>query len=115
MWEKYRVDIVGYRVHQTCCEGFPTGGVVVETPEEYLTAGMGANWEEALKVAWTEMVILISHLYHTTAEYANLIVGTIADARPGYAAGLLNSRGFKNEHAYVTVQLAVTKELKRIS
>ena len=93
--------------------GFPTGGVVVETSDEYLTSGMGADWEEALKVAWTDMVILVSHIYQTTAEYANLIVGTIADARPGYSAGNLNSRGFKKEHAYVTVQLAVTKELKR--
>ncbi|MAE60469.1 MAG: hypothetical protein CMJ49_03830 [Planctomycetaceae bacterium] len=75
-------------------EGFPTGGVVVETATAYLTAGMGATWEEALKIAWTDMVTLVCHLHDTTAEHANLIVGTIGDAIPGYAAGTLNTRGF---------------------
>jgi amidase len=93
--------------------GFPTGGPVVETASEILTSGQGANWEEALKVAWADMVALIAHRYNTTAEYANLIVGTIGDARPGYAAGTLNTRGFRNDHAYVTCQIAVTKDLRR--
>lgn len=93
--------------------GFPTGGPVVETADEILTAGMGANWEEALKIAWTDMVSLIAYLYDTTADYANLIVGTIGDARPGYAAGTLNSRGFPSPGSYVTCQIAMTKELHR--
>ena len=59
------------------------------------------------------MVVLLCHLYNTTAERANLIVGTIGDARPGFAAGTLFSRGFKNDGAYVTCQIAITKELRR--
>ncbi len=93
--------------------GFPTGGPVVETADEILTCGMGANWEEALKIAWTEMVGLIAYRYDTTVEYANLIVGTIGDAIPGYAAGTLNHRGFKKERVYVTCQIAITKDLRR--
>ena len=93
--------------------GFPTNGIVVETADEYLTSGMAGNWEEALKLAWTDMVILVSHLHDTTPEHANLIVGTIGDAVPGYAAGTLNSRGFKADSAYVTCQIAITKELRR--
>ena len=93
--------------------GFPTGGPVVETAAEILTCGMGADWEEALKIAWTDMVGLIAHLYDTTAEHANLIVGTIGDARPGYAAGTLNSRGFRQGSPYVTCQIAITKDLRR--
>jgi amidase len=93
--------------------GFPTGGVVVETAEAYYTCGMGADWEEAVKIAWTEMVTLVSHLYQTTPEHANLIVGTIGDAVPGYAGGTLNSRGFPNPGAYVTCQFRITKELRR--
>ena len=93
--------------------GFPTGGPVVETKDEVLTSGIGADWEEALKIAWTEMVGLIAYLYDTTVEHANLIVGTIGDARPGYAAGTLNSRGFKRGEPYVTCQVAITKDLRR--
>ncbi len=99
--------------------GFPTSSpvvektTVVESPEEYLTSGKGSNWEEAVKIAWSEMVGLIADRYDTTVEHANLIVGTIADARPGFAAALLNGRGQSRETAYVTVQLAVTKELRR--
>ena len=51
------------------------------------------------------MVALIADRYDTTVEYANMIVGTIADARPGYATGYKGN--------YVTCQLAVTKELRR--
>lgn len=94
-------------------DGFPTGGVLVETATEWLTAGMGANWQEALKIAWTDMISLVSHLYDTTPEHANLIVGTIGDAIPGYAAGTLNSRGFPSPHAYVTCQIGITKDLRR--
>ena len=86
---------------------------VVEPAEEWLTSGRGADWEEALKIAWSDMVALIAQRYDTTAEYANLIVGTIGDARPGYAAGTLNQRGHPAPGAYVTCQLAVTKELRR--
>ena len=68
--------------------------------------------EEALKIAWSEMVGLIAAHYDTTIEYANLIVGTIGDARPGYAAGMLNNRGSSSEN-YVTCQIAITKELRR--
>ncbi len=99
--------------------GFPTSSPVVETTtvvesaEEYLTSGRGANWEEALKIAWFEMVALIADRYNTTVEHANLIVGTIADARPGYAAGGMNQRGGRHDNAYVTCQLAITKELRR--
>ena len=93
--------------------GFPAGGPVVETADEILTSGMGANWEEALKIAWTDMVGLIADRYDTTVEHANLIVGTIGDARPGYAAGQLNTRGFRREHAYVTCQIGITKDLRR--
>ena len=92
--------------------GFPTNGIVVETADRYFTSGVGGNWEEALKVAWTDMVGLISYLYDTTAEYANLIVGTIGDAIPGYAAGTLNSQGFPSKGT-VTCQIAITKDLRR--
>lgn len=98
--------------------GFPCSSPVVEKSrivearDEYLTSGQGADWEEAIKIAWTEMTALIAAEYQTTAEYANLIVGTIADARPGYAAGRLNKRGAEGK-GYVTCQLAVTKELTR--
>ena len=99
--------------------GFPTSSPVVEKTrvvedaEEFLTSGRGANWEEAVKIAWSEMVGLIADRYDTTAEHANLIVGTIGDARPGYAAGTLNRRGHPHERAYVTCQIAVTKALRR--
>mgnify|MGYP001172226930 CR=1 FL=1 len=99
--------------------GFPTSSPVVEktkvveSAEEFLTSGRGATWEEAVKIAWSEMVGLIASHYDTTAEHANLIVGTIGDARPGYAAGMLNRRGHPNDRAYVTCQIAVTKELRR--
>ncbi|HCK13893.1 TPA: hypothetical protein DHW51_07210 [Candidatus Poribacteria bacterium] len=98
--------------------GFPTSSPVVEKRQvvestaEFLTSGRGANWEEALKIAWSEMVGLIAAHYDTTIEYANLIVGTIGDARPGYAAGMLNNRGSLSEN-YVTCQIAITKELRR--
>lgn len=99
--------------------GFPTSSPVVEktrhveSAEEWLTSGQGATWEDAVKIAWTEMVALIADRYETTFEHANLIVGTIADARPGYAAGLMNRRGYRMDNAYVTCQLAITKELRR--
>lgn len=86
---------------------------VVESAEEYLTSGRGATWEEAVKIAWSEMVGLIADCYNTTTEHANLIVGTIGDARPGYAAGQLNRRAHPNDRAYVTCQIAITKELSR--
>ena len=99
--------------------GFATSSPVVETtrvveaPEEFLTSGRGANWEEAVKIAFSEMVGLIADHYDTTVEHANLIVGTIGDARPGYAAGNMNSRGNRGAGAYVTCQIAITKELRR--
>jgi len=99
--------------------GFPCSSPVVEKtrhvePEqEWLTSGRGLDWEEALKIAWAEMVGLVAAQYDTTAEYANLIVGTIADARPGYAAGGLCARGRPRDSSYVTCQLAVTKQLRR--
>ncbi len=99
--------------------GFPCSAPVVEktriveSREEYLTSGQGYNWEEAVKIAWSEMNALIADRYDATVEYANLIVGTIADARPGYAAGLLNRRGNADGNAYVTCQMAVTKDLRR--
>ena len=99
--------------------GFPCSSPVVEktkiveSEEEFLTSGQGANWEEAVKIAWSDMVGLIADHYGTTAEYANLIVGTIGDARPGYAAGLMNLRGRPHDSAYVTCQIAVTRELRR--
>lgn len=86
---------------------------VVESAEEFLTSGRGANWEEALKIAWSEMVGLIADRYQTTVEHANLIVGTIGDVRPGYVAGMLNRRGHPMEHTYVTCQIAITKDLRR--
>ncbi len=93
--------------------GFPTNGIVVETADAWFSSGVAANWEEALKLAWTDMVVLLCHLYDTNAEHANLIVGTIADAVPGFAAGNLFGKGYKNENSYVTCQLSVTKELRR--
>lgn len=99
--------------------GFPCGSPVVEktrlveSEAEYLTSGQGATWEEAAKIAWFDMVSLIADRYQTTVEYANLIVGTIGDFRPGYAAGNLNQRGRPNPGAYVTCQVAVTKALRR--
>ena len=86
---------------------------VVESGEEFLTSGQAATWQEAIKIAWSDMVALIADQYDTTAEFANLIVGTIGDARPGYAAGGLSSRGRPTPNAYVTCQLAVTRELRR--
>jgi len=91
--------------------GFPNCNPVVETTgvveckEEWLTGAKGVDWPEAIKMAWTEMVALIIDRYDTTFEYANMIVGTIADARPGFATGYMGG--------YVTCQLAVTKELRR--
>ena len=88
----------------------------IQTPADLdgkIYAGFGSNWEEALKLAWTDMVVLLCHLYDTNAEHANLIVGTIADAVPGFAAGNLFGKGYKNENSYVTCQLSVTKELRR--
>ena len=43
--------------------------------------------------------------YDTNFEFANMIVGTIADARPGMATEYIGS--------YCTCQLAITKELTR--
>ena len=86
---------------------------VSESAEEFLTSGRGATWEEAVKIAWSEMGGLIADHYSTTTEHANLIVGTIGDARPGYSAGTLNRRGHPHDTAYVTCQIAVTKELRR--
>ena len=77
---------------------------MVEGTEEYLTSAGAGEWGEALRSAWTEMVALIVDRYNTSVEYANMIIGTIADARPGYATGY---------KSYVTCQLAVTKELRR--
>ena len=91
--------------------GFPNSAPVVETTgvveakEEYFTSACAETWAKALKAAWLEMVALIIDRYDTTYEYANMIVGTIADARPGFATGYMGG--------YLTVQLAVTKELRR--
>ncbi len=93
--------------------GFPVAGPVVETADKILTSGVGATWEEALKIAWTEMVGLLVHRYETTVEHANLIVGTIGDAVPGYAAAHLNTRGFARDGAYVTCQIGITRDLRR--
>ena len=99
--------------------GFPCGGPVVEKTrhvedaEEYLTSGRGYGWEDAIKIAWFDMVSLIADRYDTTVENANLIVGTIGDVRPGYSAGRLNQRGHNQDGGYVTCQMAVTKELRR--
>ena len=91
--------------------GFPNSSPVVETTgvvesaEEYLTSARAAEWGEALKLAWLEMVALIIDRYDTSYEYANMIVGTIGDARPGFATGYMGG--------YLTCQIAVTKELRR--
>ncbi len=93
--------------------GFPVGGPVMEDKENWYTCGTAIDWEEAIKVAWVEMVGLLAHIHNTNADHANLIVGTVADAIPGYAAGAMNSRGFPQGKRYATVQLAVPKSLKR--
>ena len=91
--------------------GFPCSSPVVETTtvvegaEEWLTSAKAVEWGDELKAAWLEMVALLIDRYDTTYEYANMIVGTIGDARPGFATGYMGS--------YVTVQIAVTKELRR--
>ena len=91
--------------------GFPCSSPVVETTtvvegaEEWLTSAKAVEWGDALKAAWLEMVALLIDRYDTTYEYANMIVGTIGDARPGFATGYMGG--------YVTVQIAVTKELRR--
>ena len=91
--------------------GFPCSSPVVETTtvvegaEEWLTSAKAVEWGDALKAAWLEMVALLIDRYDTTYEYANMIVGTIGDARPGFATGYMGS--------YVTVQIAVTKDLRR--
>lgn len=92
--------------------GFPTGGMVVETADRWYTAGIGANWEEAVKIAFTDMVALVTHLHNTTVEHANRIVGTIGDAVPGYAAGSMNYRGFQRP-SYITCQISIPKSLRR--
>ena len=84
----------------------------IEAEEEWLTSGQGGNWQEAIKAAWIDMIALISDRYECTVEEANLIIGTIADARPGYSAGDLSKRG-RPGAGYITVQLAVTKQLRR--
>lgn len=93
--------------------GFPTGGPVVETDRAFYTCGMGVNWNEALKIAWTDMVALVCHLYGTTPEHANLLVGTLGDAVPGFVAFPLYNRGFRNDSTYVTCQIGLTKDLHR--
>ena len=91
--------------------GFPCAFPVVETTgvveeeEEWLTSGKADTWGNVIKVAWTEMVALLCDQYDTNVEHANMIVGTIAHARPGFATGYMGG--------YLTVQLAVTKELRR--
>ena len=91
--------------------GFPCSSPVVETTtvvegaEEWLTSARAEKWGDALKAAWLEMVALLIDRYDTTYEYANMIVGTIGDARPGFATGYMGG--------YVTVQIAVTKDLRR--
>ena len=92
--------------------GFPTGGVVVATADRWYTAGIGANWEEAVKVAYADMVVLLAHLYNTTPEHSNRIVGTIGDTVPGFAAGTINYRGF-HRPSYITCQIAIPKSLRR--
>ena len=84
-----------------------------EDGDEWLTSGQGGNWQEAVKAAWIDMVALIADRYDCTVEQANLIVGTIADARPGYSAGDLSVRGRPHPGGYITVQLAVTRSLRR--
>ena len=95
--------------------GFPTGGPVVETADAWFACGMGATWDEALKIAWTEMVALVCQVHDTTAEHANLLVGTLGDAVPGFVAAPLYERGFRNDNAYVTCQIGLTKQLRRLS
>jgi len=90
----------------------PGGGVVVETEDKWYTAGIGATWEDALKVAWAEMVALLQHLHNTTYEHANLLVGTIGDVVPGYAAGKIFHRGFERPN-YITLHIGIPKTLKR--
>lgn len=92
---------------------FPTGGPVVETDQAHYTCGMGPTWEEALKIAWVDMVALVCHLYDTTPEHANLLVGTLGDAVPGFVAFPLYTRSFKAENVYVTCQIGLTKDLHR--
>ncbi|HZT31338.1 MAG TPA: acetamidase/formamidase family protein [Bryobacteraceae bacterium] len=93
-------------------QGFPTGGVVVETADRWYTAGIGANWEEAVKNAFAEMVALVTQLHNTTVEHANRIVGTIGDVVPGFAAGSMNYRGFQRP-SYITCQISIPKSLRR--
>ena len=91
--------------------GFPCSAPVVETTgmvegaEEWLTSARATEWGDALRSAWLEMVALLIDRYDTSYEYANMIVGTIGDARPGFATGYMGG--------YVTCQIAVTKELRR--
>lgn len=91
---------------------FPNGGVVVETADSWYTAGIGATWEDAVKVAWAEMIALVMHLHSTTTEHATLIVGTIGDVVPGYAAGTIFHRGFQRP-SYITCQMSIPKSLRR--
>ncbi|MBM3739452.1 MAG: hypothetical protein FJW39_27095 [Acidobacteria bacterium] len=90
----------------------PNGGVVVETPDMWYTTGIGANWEEAVKVAWAEMNALLQHLHNTTYEHSNLLVGTLGDAVPCFAAGKLFHRGF-DKPSYIICQIGIPKSLKR--
>jgi acetamidase/formamidase len=91
--------------------GFPCAFPVVETTgvveaeEEWLTSARADTWGNVLTAAWREMVALLVDRYQISVEHANMIVGTIADARPGFATGYMGG--------YLTVQLAVTKQLRR--
>jgi hypothetical protein len=49
------------------------GGILtIGDTHAYMSDGelTGANWEEAVKVAWADMVALVMHLYNTAAEHS---------------------------------------------
>ena len=65
--------------------------------------------EEAVKVAWAEMLALLMHLHNTTSEHANLLVGHHRRGT-GYAAGKIFHRGFERPPTS-PAQIAIPKNL----
>jgi hypothetical protein len=58
------------------------------------------------------MIMLLEQVHKVSPEHANLLVGTIGDVTPGYAAGTIFHRGFQRP-SYITLQISIPKALKR--
>ena len=56
---------------------FPNCGVVVETAEKWYATGVAADWETALKIAWTEAVALASRSHTFTGAGVQAPMGRL--------------------------------------